>query len=404
MSTLLGEPVRSGATRAADLPHLRGREDTLATVARPPFVARSSAEAVDPVAVLDRIVAEALVMIERADGASIEVRNGEMLEYVSGAGTLQPFVGLLLRIDGSFSGRCLSSGQVVRCDDALDDDRVDPDAVRRTGVRSMLCVPLHVSGRTDAVLKVSARTPHAFTDCDADDLRRLAEVLSIAVSAAADLSQVSEERLALAEQLVRLGEHERHRLALALHDDPVQRLTAALYELSLLRPAVPADRLPALQQTESLLRNAITSLRLLMFELAPPDLDPSNLDQALELAAEELFAGTQVDVAVDATFDVALELRDAQLLYRIAVESLGNVRRHAKANHVTLRGRSDAGGVTLEVIDDGCGFDADTATPGHLGLSSLRERGRLLGGTVTINSSPGTGTRIALRVPPPSSG
>lgn len=61
-------------------------------------------------------------------------------------------------------------------------------------------------------------------------------MLSIAVTAAADLSQVSEERLALAEQLVRLGEHERHRLALALHDDPVQRLTAALYELSLLGP------------------------------------------------------------------------------------------------------------------------------------------------------------------------
>jgi signal transduction histidine kinase len=67
---------------------------------------------------------------------------------------------------------------------------------------------------------------------------------------------------------------------------------------------------------------------------------------------------------------------------------------------VNLRVRIDDEGIALDVVDDGVGFDPDTATPGHLGLQSLKERSRLLGGVVAIHSSPGSGTRIMVRVPP----
>lgn len=370
-------------------------------MARSLFASRSTVDAVDPASVLDRIVAEALLMIERADGASIEARDGEMLEYVSGAGALQPFVGLRLRIDSSLSGRCLTLDQIVRCDDALDDDRVDPEAVRRTGIRAMVCVPLRVSGRTDAVLKISSTTPDAFTDRDAADLQRLAEVLSIAVTTAADLSRVSEERLAIAEQLVRLGEAEQRRLAIALHDDPVQRLTAASYELAALRHDVPVERVAALDRAERQVRSAVTSLRALMFELAPPDLDPAKIVEVLEEAAEELFASTACELHIDVSCDRVLDLREAQLLYRIVIEALGNTRRHAQAHRVSVRGRIGVERIELEVEDDGRGFDVERTTPGHMGLSSLRERARLLGGSVSIESAPGSGARITLQVPPP---
>jgi signal transduction histidine kinase len=364
------------------------------------FISRSAADVADPAEVLDRIAAEALLMIEGADGASIEVRDGEMLEYVSGARTLARFVGLQLRVDGSLSGRCVTSAQVVRCDDALHDDRVDREAVRLTGVRSMLCVPLRVSSRTDAVLKVSSETPNAFTDADAAGLQRLAEVLSIAVTAAADLAAMSEERLVLAERLVRLAEAEQRRLALALHDDPVQRLSAAMYQLAMLRHDVADDGLPALERIETLMRGALVSLRRLMFEIAPPDLDPATLAETLVMAAEELFADAEVEVDVDVQCDRLLGLSESQLVYRIAVEALGNARRHASADRVHLRVRITDAGIAVDVVDDGSGFDPDAATPGHLGLQSLKERARLLGGAVTIDSAPGAGARLTVRVPP----
>lgn len=142
---------------------------------------------------LDRIVAQALALFEDADGASLEVRrSGDWLEYVSAAGSLAPFVGLVLPVTGSLSGLALTSGMVQRCDDALIDGRVDRAAVLRTSVRSILCVPL--SGGAEgsvAVLKVSSTRPGAFRTQDIRALERLVDFVGVALGASASLARVT---------------------------------------------------------------------------------------------------------------------------------------------------------------------------------------------------------------------
>ncbi len=150
--------------------------------------------AANPVALLDRIVAQALHLAPKADGASLEMRrDADTLEYLSAAGTLEPFVGLRLPLAQSMSGLAVLTGQVQRADDAAQDPRVNREAVQRTGVRSMLCVPLAAEGV--AVLKVSSGQPFAFTDDDADRLAILARFLDTTVSAASQLAQVTAEVL-----------------------------------------------------------------------------------------------------------------------------------------------------------------------------------------------------------------
>lgn len=153
-------------------------------------------EASDPMSVLDRIVAQSMVLVPNADGASLEVRrDADTLEYISAAGTLAGFVGLRLPLEHSLSGLTVITGEVQRCDEALGDPRVNPEAVARTGVRSMLCVPLNADENSVAVLKVSSRHPSAFTDDDAQHLRMLAGFLHTTVTAASDLARVTAQVL-----------------------------------------------------------------------------------------------------------------------------------------------------------------------------------------------------------------
>lgn len=153
-------------------------------------------EIADPMALLDRIVQQALVLLPHADGASLEVlRDDRRLEYASAAGTLAASVGITLPVDQSLSGRAVLTGEVQQCDDARDDPRVNAEAVRRTGVVSMLCVPLSDRLGGVAVLKVSSRRPHAFSAKDLSTLRRLATFMDVSVRAASDLADATEDVL-----------------------------------------------------------------------------------------------------------------------------------------------------------------------------------------------------------------
>ena len=135
--------------------------------------------AADPLGLMDRIVAQAVQLVPGADGASFEVRRDtETLEYVCAAGTLGEHLGLRLPVHSSLSGTALLSGAIARTDDALDDPRVNREAVQRTGVRSMLCVPVHDGAEGASVLKVSSQSPAAFTDADVETLQRLARFMA----------------------------------------------------------------------------------------------------------------------------------------------------------------------------------------------------------------------------------
>lgn len=153
-------------------------------------------EAADPLAIMDRIVAQALVLVPAADGASFEVpRDGETLEYVSVAGTLGEHMGLRLPMAASLSGLAARTGAVVRTDNAASDPRVNREAVRRTGVVSMMCVPVRGGHGGTSVLKVSSRRPDAFSDMDVATLELLAGFMGSTLAAASDLASVTADLL-----------------------------------------------------------------------------------------------------------------------------------------------------------------------------------------------------------------
>lgn len=130
--------------------------------------------------------------------------------------------------------------------------------------------------------------------------------------------------------------------------------------------------------------------------LRPEFLAEEGLAAALakQAAALEARRGISAKVVAEGEPDVTFEVKEA--LFRIAQEALNNCARHAQSQHVEIR---LASGVTLDVIDDGIGFDPGGTFPGHLGLRSMRERALGAGGTFDVISSPGQGTCVTATVP-----
>jgi signal transduction histidine kinase len=149
----------------------------------------------------------------------------------------------------------------------------------------------------------------------------------------------------------------------------------------------------------SLAEAALAEMHALIFELRPELLETEGLVSALNKQAAALQAWHELAVSTELCDEPSLPMRAKQELYRIAQEAMHNTVKHAHASRVVLRLKQTADGVMLEVRDDGKGFDTSASFPGHLGLHSMSERVSNLGGTFQIESVPGAGTRICVRVP-----
>jgi PAS domain S-box-containing protein len=196
---------------------------------------------------------------------------------------------------------------------------------------------------------------------------------------------------------------ERSRLARELHDSVTQQL----YSLTLMaegwRRMVQRGRYDgvdeALAEVGQLGQQALKELRLLIYELHPPDLQEDGLLAALHgrLAAVERRSGVEARLIATDALDLPAPLEAT--LYRIALEALNNTLKHAGATAVTLGLRVSDGQVILEVTDNGCGFDPSNANTGGLGLSSMRERAERVGGILTLCSAVGQGTTVRVVLP-----
>jgi len=149
----------------------------------------------------------------------------------------------------------------------------------------------------------------------------------------------------------------------------------------------------------SLAEAGLTEMRALIFELRPESLATEGLVAAIgrQVAATQARYGVEVTAELCDEPDVSLDIKEA--LYRIAQESMHNTVKHARATRVTVGLESDDTELELFVQDNGQGFDPAGEFPGHLGLRSMKERVRDIGGTLEIDSEPGKGTRINVRVP-----
>ena len=196
---------------------------------------------------------------------------------------------------------------------------------------------------------------------------------------------------------------ERQKLARELHDSVSQALYGITLGVETAREVLPDNPERAAEPLDyavTLAEAGMTEMRALIFELRPESLEKEGLVAALEKQAAAVQArhGIRVETAFGEEPDATLEAKES--LYRIAQEALHNTVKHARAANVTIKlGRDFEGGTTLEVSDDGVGFDAGGNFPGHLGLKSMRERVSRQSGTLEIKSGPGKGVHIFARVP-----
>jgi signal transduction histidine kinase len=224
---------------------------------------------------------------------------------------------------------------------------------------------------------------------------------------------VSERRraaLELAESQRREGERaalERQRIARDLHDSVSQSLFSttlhvrtAQHALELEKPAATGPVGQELSEIGQLTRGALAEMRALIFELRPGALAEEGLVAALAKQAAALSTREGLVIDVDGPDDrLPLEPEVEAQLYRLGQEALANVVKHARASSATVRIAAGDDAVSVEVTDDGRGFDPAAVGPQHFGLRSMRGRVADLGGRLEVTSGRGRGTVVRVEVP-----
>jgi signal transduction histidine kinase len=141
----------------------------------------------------------------------------------------------------------------------------------------------------------------------------------------------------------------------------------------------------------------LSEMRALIFELRPEVLESEGLAVALTKQIEALQARYKLDVVANLGDEPDVPLTIKEALYRIAQEATHNIVKHAKASRIEMR-LTNAAGLSLEIKDNGQGFDPQQSFPGHLGLQTMRERAEKLGGQFELVSAPGQGTTIRVKI------
>lgn len=265
-----------------------------------------------------------------------------------------------------------------------------------------LRLPLQYQGVPVGALVLAARSgDEGFAPADRrllEDVARQAGVAAHAVALTAAL-QGSRERLVTAR------EEERRRLRRDLHDGLGPTLTAVALQIDATRNVLRSDPAAAdelLKNLRAEVKSSIDGIRRLVYDLRPPALDELGLVRALrEQAAGFVRAGSArldgLHVTVEAADDLPpLPAAVEVAAYRIGAEAVTNVARHAKASHCELR-LTVNGALEVQVTDDGIGAGASWR-PG-VGLASMRERAAELGGTLSVEPSASSGTRVLAKLP-----
>jgi signal transduction histidine kinase len=199
---------------------------------------------------------------------------------------------------------------------------------------------------------------------------------------------------------------ERLKIARDLHDTLAHSMMAMLTEIRLLKriaatnPGALGEELMRAEETAHQgLKEARDAIAQMRFNPVRDEGLSAALADFVELFVER--TGIPVDYTSDAQAGAFADER-AETLFRIAEEAMRNVERHAGATRVavSLRASPNGDGVTLTIADDGVGFDAEAAHPGHYGLAGLREQARLIGAALTIHSALQQGTRICVALAP----
>ncbi len=212
-------------------------------------------------------------------------------------------------------------------------------------------------------------------------------------------------RTRLLRRVITAQEDERKRIARELHDETAQSLAALSMGLDVAARGLPAAEGRKVEEAAALAVRTLDEVRRLIVDLRPSVLDDLGLQSAILWYADRCLKPRGVTVRCEfGGLEGRLPVEYETTLFRVAQEAMTNIARHARAETVLVQCARRDGQLTLEIEDDGQGFDAlalarpDDSGRG-VGLLGMRERVELLGGTLQLDSAPGEGTRLSLTVP-----
>lgn len=385
---------------------------------------------------VDQVMASLMERTQRitqADGGVVELIDGDEMVYRAVSGTAGACLGMRIKLDGSLTGLCARENKIVRCDDSELDPRVNKEACRKIQARSMILVPLQRDGEAVGVLKVIAKQPSAFSDSDVTNLQLMAGVMSAALVNASVIEALRQSELEL---------EEKNKLLIQATEIKSQFLANMSHEIRTPLTSILgfADRLLDSDLEASAKNDAaltITRNGQHLLSLINDILDISKLEagkmkvEAIPCSpieiAQDVFNALN-HKAVEKNVNLQLNLvyplpktftSDPTRLRQILLNLVSNAVKFTDAGHVALKLEYCRlkERLCFDIQDTGIGMSAeqveqlfrpfaqaDASTTRRfggtgLGLAISHELTSLLGGKITVNSSPSIGTQFSVELP-----
>ena len=349
--------------------------------------------------ILEIVVKRGRALVE-ARSLLILLRKDDELALTAIAGEREAAIGeSRIPIRGSIPGQVLEAREPRRVQD-LDPSLLARPAKPETGIAALL-VPLIFRGQSlGTLVALDPLGRHTgFTDEDEQVL------LSFAASAAITVATAQSVAEGRTRDSIAATERERGRWARELHDESLQSMAGLRVLLSAARRGDPEEVDRLLVQGIEQVDGAIAEMRRLIADLRPTALDELGLGAALEALAERLAASDVVEVEMNVDLSDHTHSADARLsreiedtVYRLVQEALNNVARHGGTDRAKVDVIEDGKTLRVRVADKGEGFDPRIGTEGF-GLTGMRERVNLAGGSLDLRSAPGEGTTIVATIP-----
>ncbi len=277
------------------------------------------------------------------------------------------------------------------------------------GEESSLVVPLFAQqGLVGSLLVYAVGRRRRYSPLEVAELQAVGEQAAIAIHNAQLFRRLEQSQAkveALLHRLTQIREQERQSLARIVHDDIVQSIVGAMYRLDAFRDTVASVNVGEFDEAVAVLRQSVKDARRVIWELRPPALDGVRFSEALRSLGDRFRATAPVEI--EASLDDVAGLGEGvtTALYKIAREALLNSVRHADARLIQVGLREERSledrVVRLVVEDDGVGFDMSGpySAGDHFGAIMMDEQATLIGGTLSIFSASGHGTRVEVMVP-----
>ena len=323
-----------------------------------------------------------------------------------------------LKLGEGLSGRVAQSGEPMVVEDASTDPRLSRDVVIKYNIHSMLVVPLSSKGKVNGTLCLGMCGYRQFQREEIELLITIGNQIGVAIEnarlyqsqqeAAEQLRRMQENLRFYLHQVTKAQEEERKRISHELHDETIQALVALSRQVDTIASGdkgLPEEYRHQLEEIWQQTNDIIKEVRRLSQDLRPAALDSLGLLPALEWLASEATSYSGIETKVKVRGEQRRLPEEMELvLFRITQEALRNVWRHSQASKAEIKVEFEPGITRITVSDNGKGFSLPDkidglARDGKLGLAGMKERAQLIGGTLTVQSSPGKGTSITIESP-----